>query len=149
MAVSDRNNACLSALECRKLRSLPAGMRNASDDPQTPLEPASDIAWLQPIPDALFDEVDWEDPAKIVATRSSVRPAFVAVLQHLPARQRAVLILRDVMALRAAEVATALGISTAAVTRDRMHSLRPTGHLKERIRNGVSERCRPGVGQAG
>jgi RNA polymerase sigma-70 factor (ECF subfamily) len=109
-------NACLSALERRKRRPLPAGLSSASDDPRASLESDSDIPWLQPIPDTLFDEADWKDPSKIVAARSSVRLAFIAALQHLPARQRAVLILRDVVALRAAEVATVLGISTAAVT---------------------------------
>ena len=64
-----------------------------------------EIAWLEPVPDA----------AVVVAERESIRLAFVAALQHLPARQRAVLILRDVLRWSAAEVADALDTSTAAV----------------------------------
>ncbi|WP_322734575.1 RNA polymerase subunit sigma-70 [Streptomyces ferrugineus] len=70
---------------------------------------AADVPWLQPLPDALLD------PASVVAARGSLRLALVAALQHLPARQRAVLILRDVLAWRAPEVAALLGTSTAAV----------------------------------
>jgi RNA polymerase sigma-70 factor (ECF subfamily) len=72
------------------------------------------VSWLQPIPDALL-EGGAEDPAAIVSLRSSVRLALVAALQHLPARQRAVLILRDVLAWRAAEVAEVLETTTTAV----------------------------------
>jgi RNA polymerase sigma-70 factor (ECF subfamily) len=67
------------------------------------------VAWLQPAPDALLD------PAAIVAGRTGVRLAFIAALQFLPARQRAVLTLRDVLAFRTAEVAEMLDTTTAAV----------------------------------
>ena len=69
-----------------------------------------EVPWLQPIPDALVT-----DPAAVVASRGSVRLALVAAMQHLSARQRAVLILRDVMAWPAAEVADLLDVSVAAV----------------------------------
>jgi RNA polymerase sigma-70 factor (ECF subfamily) len=72
------------------------------------------VTWLQPIPDALL-EGGSEDPATIVSLRGSVRLALVAALQHLPARQRAVLIQREVLAWRAAKVAEALDTTTAAV----------------------------------
>ena len=75
-----------------------------------PLERA--VAWLQPVPDALLDT---DDPSAIVVRRSAVRLAFVAALQVLPARQRAVLTLRDVLAFRTAEVAEMLDTTTAAV----------------------------------
>ena len=103
-------NTCLTALEGRVRRPLPAGLGGPSDAPEGPLRaPATDVPWLQPLPDALID------PATVVAARGSLRLALIAALQHLPARQRAVLILRDVLAWRAPEVATLLGTSTAAV----------------------------------
>jgi RNA polymerase sigma-70 factor, ECF subfamily len=107
-------NACLTALEQRGRRELPAGVAGPAD-PEAPLAPAPpEVTWLQPIPDALL-EGGSDDPATIVSLRGSVRLALVAALQHLPARQRAVLMLRDVLAWRAAEVAEALDTTTAAV----------------------------------
>lgn len=103
-------NTCLTALESRARRPLPAGLGGPSQAPEEPLRaPATDVPWLQPLPDSLVD------PATVVAARGSLRLALVAALQHLPARQRAVLILRDVLAWRAPEVASLLGTSTAAV----------------------------------
>jgi RNA polymerase sigma-70 factor (ECF subfamily) len=103
-------NTCLTALEGRVRRPLPSGLGGPSDAPEEPLRGlATDVPWLQPLPDALID------PATVVAARGSLRLAVVAALQNLPARQRAVLILRDVLAWRAPEVATLLGTSTAAV----------------------------------
>jgi RNA polymerase sigma-70 factor (ECF subfamily) len=108
-------SACLTAIERRSRRPLPSGLVGPSDEPETPVGPAQpEIAWLQPIPDALLATPP-EDPATTVASRGSVRLALVAALQHLPARQRAVLILRDVLAWRAAEVAELLDTTTAAV----------------------------------
>ncbi|HLQ55367.1 MAG TPA: sigma-70 family RNA polymerase sigma factor [Streptosporangiaceae bacterium] len=106
-------NACLTALE-RRRRRLPSGLGDPSHDPEAALELRSEVAWLQPIPDTLIGSQPG-DPAAIVASRGSIRLAFIAALQYLPARQRAVLILRDVLAWRAAEVAELLGTSTAAV----------------------------------
>ncbi|WP_037766767.1 sigma-70 family RNA polymerase sigma factor [Streptomyces sp. 142MFCol3.1] len=103
-------NTCLTALEGRVRRPLPAGLGGPSNAPEEPLRaPATDVEWLRPLPDALVD------PATVVAARGSLRLALVAALQNLPARQRAVLILRDVLAWRAPEVAALLGTSTAAV----------------------------------
>jgi RNA polymerase sigma-70 factor, ECF subfamily len=67
--------------------------------PLTPGRP--EVVWLQPIPDALLATAV-ADPATIVASRASIRLALIAALQYLPARQRVVLILRDVLAWRAA-----------------------------------------------
>ena len=89
-------NACLTALAGRPRRALPADL-DAADEAGT--------AWLEPLP----------DPATVVADRERVRLALVAGLQHLPPTQRAVLILREVLAFPAAEVAAMLGISVAAV----------------------------------
>ncbi|WP_395295378.1 sigma-70 family RNA polymerase sigma factor [Kitasatospora hibisci] len=98
-------NACLTALEGRERRPLPSGLGAPSDDPGTPLAPALDVPWLEPFPDARFD----------VAARADLRLAWVAAVQLLPARQRAVLVLREVLAFTAAEVAEQLGTTVAAV----------------------------------
>ncbi|MFJ4189233.1 sigma-70 family RNA polymerase sigma factor [Kitasatospora sp. NPDC089509] len=105
--------ACLTALEARSRRPLPSGLGAPSDDHRVAVadrEPS--VPWLQPAPDALFRAAD---PAAIVAGRTGVRLAFIAALQFLSARQRAVLTLRDVLAFRTAEVAEMLGTTTAAV----------------------------------
>ncbi|HEX3788102.1 MAG TPA: sigma-70 family RNA polymerase sigma factor [Pseudonocardiaceae bacterium] len=108
-------NACLTALATRKRRPLPAGLAGPNPDPNSwPLDPRPEIPWLQPIPDALLG-VSAADPATVVATRDSVRLAFVAAVQYLPPRQRAVLLLRDVLAWPAAEVATLLDTTAAGV----------------------------------
>ncbi|GII52615.1 RNA polymerase sigma factor [Planotetraspora thailandica] len=107
-------NVCLTALEHRKRRPLPSGLGGPADDPEGPLAPPPEVNWLQPFPDRLVRPGS-EDPATIVAARAGLRLALIAALQYLPPRQRAVLILRDVLALRAAEVAELLGISVPAV----------------------------------
>jgi RNA polymerase sigma-70 factor (ECF subfamily) len=105
--------ACLTALETRSRRPLPSGLGAPSDDHRVAIAPGDpSVAWLQPAPDALFAS---GDPAAIVAGRSGVRLAFIAALQLLPARQRAVLTLRDVLAFRTAEVAEMLDMTAAAV----------------------------------
>ncbi len=104
---------CLTALESRGRRPLPTGLGGPSDTGGLPLEKRDEVPWLEPLPSGSDDGT--EDPAAVVTSRESTRLAFVAALQHLPARQRAVLILRDVLAWRAAEVAELLGTSTAAV----------------------------------
>ena len=102
--------ACLTALEQRGRRPLPTALGEPSSEPDAALVERPEVPWLEPVPDAMM-----ADPASAVATRQSVRLAFIAALQHLPPRQRAVLILRDVLRFRAAEVAEAVGISTVAV----------------------------------
>jgi RNA polymerase sigma-70 factor (ECF subfamily) len=104
---------CLTAVETRSRRPLPSGLGTPSDDHRVALAPREPlVAWLQPAPDTLFGAVD---PATIVAGRSGVRLAFIAALQLLPARQRAVLTLRDVLAFRTAEVADMLDTTSSAV----------------------------------
>jgi RNA polymerase sigma-70 factor, ECF subfamily len=104
-------NACLTALEQRSRRPLPSGLgAPPGDDPEQPLIRGEEVPWLQPIPDAMLG-----DPAGVVASRGSLRLAFIAAMQFLPARQRAVLILREVLEWPAADVAAALDMTTAAV----------------------------------
>jgi RNA polymerase sigma-70 factor, ECF subfamily len=108
-------NACLTALEQRGRRALPSGLGAPSDDPAgPPVLAGPEVSWLGPIPDALVTGPA-EDPAAIAVPHESLRLSLIACLQYLPARQRAVLILRDVLAFPAAEVAGMLGISTVAV----------------------------------
>jgi RNA polymerase sigma-70 factor, ECF subfamily len=102
-------NACLTALESRPRRPLPSGLVAVGDDPTVPLVPDFEVPWLQPFPDAGLD------PAAQVARRGSMRLALVAAMQLLPARQRAVLVLREVLQFSAAEVAGFLDTSVASV----------------------------------
>ena len=105
-------NVCLTALEQRGRRALPSGIAAPSPDLTTAPPPApEDIGWIEPMAESLVAS----DPASIVAGRESLRLALIAALQYLPAKQRAVLILREVLAFPAAEVATMLDTSVAAV----------------------------------
>jgi RNA polymerase sigma-70 factor, ECF subfamily len=99
-------NACLSALKGRARRPLPSNLVAPLDDPQAPMTVGAEVPWLQPLP---------ADPADVAVARGSLRLAFIAAMQFLPPRQRAVLILRDVLDWSAAEVADALGTTPAAV----------------------------------
>ncbi|MGI5347256.1 sigma-70 family RNA polymerase sigma factor [Streptomyces sp. CA-250714] len=108
-------NACLTAIEQRGRRPMPSGLGAPSDDPERPVTESPEVPWLEPIPDAMFSGSGPTDPASVVVNRSSMRLALVAALQHLPTRQRVVLLLRDVLKWRAAEVAELLGTSTASV----------------------------------
>ncbi len=106
---------CLNALRANKRRPLPSDLSAPSGTGGTELAPAeSDIPWLQPAPDSIL-HASAADPGVVVPLRNSVRLAFVAALQHLSARQRAVLVLRDVLGWKAEEVAQMLATSTTAV----------------------------------
>jgi RNA polymerase sigma-70 factor, ECF subfamily len=98
-------NTCLSALEGRARRPLPSGLGAPSQDPGAPLTPDFDIPWLQPFPDARLDP----------GMRADMRLALVAAMQLLPPRQRAVLMLREVLEFSAAEVAAQLETTVPAV----------------------------------
>jgi RNA polymerase sigma-70 factor (ECF subfamily) len=103
--------ACLTALETRARRPLPSGLGAPQDDHRVALaDRQPEVPWLQPIPDRRLG-----DPAVIVAAHTGIRLAFIAALQYLPARQRAVLTLRDVLGFRTAEVAEMMEMTGAAV----------------------------------
>jgi RNA polymerase sigma-70 factor, ECF subfamily len=105
-------NVCLTALEQRGRRALPSGIVGPTIELDSAPQPAPDgIGWIEPIAESLVAA----DPASIVAQRESLRLALIAALQYLPPKQRAVLILREVLAFPAAEVATMLDTSVAAV----------------------------------
>jgi RNA polymerase sigma-70 factor (ECF subfamily) len=109
-------NACLRAIERRPKRVLPIDYAPAADPHDGPGEPLVESVWVGPYPD---ERLGLEDglagPDARYEQRESVELAFIAALQHLPARQRAVLILRDVLGFSARETAEALDASPASV----------------------------------
>jgi len=107
-------NACLTAIERRGRRPLPSGLGAPAKDVDVPLAAGSEVPWLQPLPGTLL-VADGEDPAAAAVARAGIRLAFVAALQYLSARQRAMLILRDVLEWPAADVADLLDTTTTAV----------------------------------
>ena len=105
-------NVCLTSIGGRRRRALPAALGAPSTDPTTPLVASTEVAWLQPLPDRFLAD---DDPAATAVQRSHLRLALVAALQHLPARQRAAVILREVLDWSAVEIAELLGTTPAAV----------------------------------
>jgi RNA polymerase sigma-70 factor (ECF subfamily) len=101
-------------LEGRKRRARPMDLGPASTADVALPAPMGDDAWIEPMPDALVAPMDG-DPADVALRRESIRLAFVAALQHLPPRQRAVLILREVLRWSAAEVAELLDTTVVSV----------------------------------
>nr|WP_201776716.1 sigma-70 family RNA polymerase sigma factor [Allosalinactinospora lopnorensis] len=107
-------NVCLSSLDGRQRRARPMDLAGAGTV-ASPLGPVhAESTWVEPIPDDRVLAPD-ADPGEHAVVRDTVRLAFVAALQHLEPRQRAVLILREVLAWRAAEVAELLGTTVASV----------------------------------
>jgi RNA polymerase sigma-70 factor (ECF subfamily) len=108
-------NACLSTLGRRARRPLPSGLGRPSADPLAPPGPEPPgVRWLEPVPDRLVID-DSADPADIVAQRDGVRLALVTALQVLPPRQRAALLLCEVLALTPAGAAEVMDVSVAAL----------------------------------
>jgi RNA polymerase sigma-70 factor (ECF subfamily) len=117
---------------------LPQDLEPATTDPGSgaaEMVARTDIPWLQPLPDRLWEPVaDRDDePDAVAVRRETIELAFVAALQHLPPRRRAVLILRDVLGWPARQAAEHLGVSEASVT-STLHRARSTlrEHLPER-----------------
>lgn len=107
-------NVCLDALNAGKKRARPMDLTAPTPVAQAQLVKQPEITWLEPVPDGrVLPSV--ADPAETAVHRETVRLAFVAALQHLPPKQRAVLILREVLAWKASEVAELLGLSVASV----------------------------------
>ena len=119
-------NACLDELDKRRRRRLlPTQMYPAADphDPVAP--PATEISWLEPLPDEWLGDQAAANPEAHYSAKESISLAFLAALQTLPPRQRAVLILNDVLDWSAQETATLLGVSTASVA-SALHRARNT-----------------------
>jgi len=106
-------NVCLDMLDGRKRRARPMDLGPALAPIEANLQPFPDEDWVQPIPDTLVATDG--DPADVIVGRESIRLAFVAALQHLPPRQRAALILCEVLQWKAAEAAELLGMTVAGV----------------------------------
>jgi RNA polymerase sigma-70 factor, ECF subfamily len=107
-------NVCLDMLKSRSRRALPMDVAPVGTSEGRLGDRRPEVTWIQPAPDSMILPPD-ADPAQYVVARESVRLAFIAALQHLAPRQRAVLILRDVLRWRAAEVAVLLDSSADAV----------------------------------
>lgn len=139
-------NVCLTALAPRRIRMLPSGLTSPDDGPdRSPghVAPGS-VSWLGPWPDRWITAAA-DDPAAAVIARESLRLALIASLQHLPARQRAILLLREVLTFSAAETADILGTTTAAVksglqrARTRLNELEPE---REELLEPTDQRAR-------
>ena len=108
-------NVCIDQLNGRQRRARPMDL-----GPASPLESAdlgaahSEATWIEPIPDARVEPTD-SDPAEVAVARETIRLSFMAAIQHLPPKQRAVLLLREVLRWRASEVAELLETSVPAV----------------------------------
>jgi RNA polymerase sigma-70 factor (ECF subfamily) len=107
-------NSCLRLIERRPPRVLPIDYGPPADAHDEPATPPVESVWLEPYPDAAVAE-GYAAPEARYEQRESVELAFVAAIQHLPARQRAVLILRDVLGFSGAEVAAQLDTSPDAI----------------------------------
>jgi RNA polymerase sigma-70 factor (ECF subfamily) len=108
-------SACLDALDGKAARSLPTSAGPAAD-PAAPMGPPRlDPVWLEPCPEELLASESSQSPEALYAARESVAFAFLVALQNLPPKQRAVLILRDVLGMQATECAGLLDLTVAAV----------------------------------
>jgi RNA polymerase sigma-70 factor, ECF subfamily len=157
-------NACLDVLRSRPRRILPPQVAEAGD-PFAPPSPPADLPWLQPYPDRLLEPVSPEEdePGAMVVARETIELAFIAAIQHLAPRQRAVLILRDVLGWSAKDTASLLEVSVASVNsalqraratlRDRLgerrtewaRSSEPSGEERELLRRYVDAHERADV----
>jgi RNA polymerase sigma-70 factor (ECF subfamily) len=106
-------NVCFDMLNGRERRARPMDLGPAREPEAANLNALPEVTWIQPMPDGRV--VEEGDPAEVAVARETVRLAFVAALQHLPPRQRAVLILCEVLRWKAAEVAELLETSVASV----------------------------------
>jgi RNA polymerase sigma-70 factor (ECF subfamily) len=126
-------NVCLDMLTAGNKRARPMDLTDSTPLAQAALSPRPDNTWLEPMPDARVLPTT-HDPAEAAIAKESVRLAFMAALQQLPAKQRAVLILREVLAWKASEVAELLDTSVASVN-----------SALQRARATLAERQEPGA----
>ena len=124
-------NVCLDVLRAKQHRARPMDLGPAREPIEANLKILPEVTWIEPIPDTLV--ASDPDPEQSAMVKESVRLAFVAALQHLPAKQRATLILCEVMSWNAAEVAELLEMSVASVNSalQRARATLKTGGLDE------------------
>jgi RNA polymerase sigma-70 factor (ECF subfamily) len=108
-------NVCLTMLDGRKRRARPMDIGGPGSAVAPDLGQLPEATWLEPMPDGRVLAEEQDDPVEAAISRETLRLAFVAALQHLPPRQRAVLILREVLRWKASEVAELLDASVASV----------------------------------
>jgi RNA polymerase sigma-70 factor, ECF subfamily len=134
-------NACLDVLRSRPRRVLPPQVGKAGD-PTAPPSPPADLPWLQPYPDRLLEPIapGQDEPAAVVVARETIELAFIAAIQHLPPRQRAVLILRDVLGWPAKDTASLLEASVGSVN-SALQRARAT--LRDRLGERRTDWARP------
>jgi RNA polymerase sigma-70 factor (ECF subfamily) len=106
-------NVCLDMLKGRERRAVPMDFGPAREPVESNLHTRPEVTWIEPIPDSLLTAE--ADPADVVVARETIKLAFIAALQHLPPRQRAVLILCEVLRWQASEVGQLLDTTTASV----------------------------------
>jgi RNA polymerase sigma-70 factor, ECF subfamily len=107
-------NVCLDMLSGRERRARPMDLGPAREPVESNLNTLPEVTWIEPVPDDLVVPAE-ADPAEVAVARETIRLAFVAALQHLPPRQRAVLILCEVLRWKSSEVAELLETSVASV----------------------------------
>ena len=135
-------NACLDVLRSRPRRVLPPEVAPPAGDPAAAPSPPADLPWLQPYPDRLLEPIASadDDPASAVVARETIELAFIAAIQHLPPRQRAVLILRDVLGWSANDAALLLEGTVPAVN-SALQRARAT--LRDRLGEWRTDWARP------
>jgi RNA polymerase sigma-70 factor (ECF subfamily) len=129
-------NVCLDMLSGRERRARPMDLGPNVEPVESNLHVLPEVTWIAPVPDALVSAED--DPALVVESRETIRLAFVAALQHLPPRQRAVLILSEVLRWRATEVAELLDTTVASVN-SALQRARATLASTDQLDTGVEE----------
>jgi RNA polymerase sigma-70 factor (ECF subfamily) len=139
-------NACVDVLRTRPRRVLPPEVAEAADPAADPSPPA-DLPWLQPYPDRLLEPSApaADEPGAVVVARETIELAFVGAIQHLPPRQRAVLILRDVLGWSAGETAALLEGTVASVNSALQ---RARGTLRDRLGDRRTDWARPSAPSA-
>ena len=154
-------NACIDSMRAGKRRVLPHHIAPANVPPEH-MPPSPEPLWLQPYPDRLLDELQAssEDPEAEVVARETIELTFIAALQLLTPRQRAVLLVRDVLGWSAADVASLLGLTVVSVNsalqraRATVQRNRPSGRLewsaapREQTEQELLERCMHACEQA-